>query len=262
MITAYHRPHSVHEALALMNRATPVTLPLGGGTFLSHGVAEGIEVVDLQSLGLDRIMTKGNDLEIGATATLQSLLEHSSCPASMRVPLKLEAPLNIRNAATVAGTLVTCNGRSTLSTALLALDARLTVHSVQPPGVAAQKGASARSQGAQNLGDFLPLRPAGLITKVTVPLHTRLAFQYVARTPTDKPIVCVALAQWPSGRTRLAVGGFGPAPSLALDGTESAGIEIAARNAFHDANDEWGSAEYRMDVAATLAARCLSGIAP
>jgi len=42
-----------------------------------------------------------------------------------------------------------------------------------------------------------------------------------------------------------------------MDGTEAEGVETAARNAFHEATDEWGSAEYRMDVAATLAKRCL-----
>jgi CO/xanthine dehydrogenase FAD-binding subunit len=110
------------------------------------------------------------------------------------------------------------------------------------------------------LGEFLPLRPGNLgsklITQIEIPFNAKLAFESVARTPADKPIVCAALAQWPSGRTRLALGGYGKVPLLAMDGTESEGIEAAARNAFHEATDEWASAEYRMDVAATLAKRC------
>ena len=43
---------------------------------------------------------------------------------------------------------------------------------------------------------------------------------------------------------------------LAMDGTEAEGLETAARNAFHEATDEYASAEYRMDVASTLAKRC------
>ena len=114
-----------------------------------------------------------------------------------------------------------------------------------------------------NLGDFLPLRnlEGSLITSITLPLNAKLAFEYVSRTPADKPIVCVALAQWNSGRTRLALGGYGKSPMLAMDGTEAEGIETAARNAFHEATDEWASAEYRVDVAATLAKRCLERIA-
>jgi len=96
-----------------------------------------------------------------------------------------------------------------------------------------------------------------LITAIAVPLSVKLAFEYVSRTPADKPIVCVALAQWNSGRTRLALGGYGKSPMLAMDGTEAEGLETAARNAFHEATDEWASAEYRMDVASTLARRCL-----
>ena len=252
MITAYHRPQTVQEALGLISRPSPRTVPLGGGTLLAHDRSESLEVVDLQALGLDKIAAQGNSLEIGATATLQGLLEHESCPAAVRAALKLEAPLNLRNAATVAGTLVSCDGRSTLMTALLALDVKLSLFTL---------GGDAESpETTQSLGDFLPLRPVALITKIALPLHARLGFEYVSRTPSDKPIVCVALARWPSGRSRLAVGGFGAAPRLAMDGTEAAGLDTAARNALHDANDEWGSAEYRMDVAATLALRSLAAL--
>jgi CO/xanthine dehydrogenase FAD-binding subunit len=99
-----------------------------------------------------------------------------------------------------------------------------------------------------------------LITSISVPLNVKLAFDYVSRTPADKPIVCAALAQWSSGRTRLVLGGYGKSPRLAMDGTEAEGVEAAARNAFHEATDEYGSAEYRMDVAATLAKRCLESM--
>lgn len=259
MITAYHRPQTIEEALTLISRPSPHTVPLGGGTLLSHPTPDPVEVVDLQALGLSNIAEHGKELEIGATATLQALLEHGSCPAAMHAALKLEAPLNLRNAASVAGTLVSCDGRSTFVTVLLALDAKLSLFALQP--ISSSKKSSPAGEGEQGLGDFLPLRPEGLITKVSMPLQVKLAFEYVARTPSDKPIVCVAVAQWPSGRTRLAVGGYGAAPRLAMDGTEADGLEAAARNAFHDATDDWGSAEYRMDVGATLARRAMESIA-
>jgi CO/xanthine dehydrogenase FAD-binding subunit len=252
MITNYHRPQTLDEALKLLSR--PNTFPLGGGTLLSHSTSDSVDVVDLQSLGLNSIKKSGNNpstlpavagqrLEIGATVTLQQLLEDVNCPDALRSALKLEAPLNLRNAAMVAGAIVTCDGRSTFVTALLAMDAKLTINNPKSEIII--------------IGDFLPLRPRGLITAISIPLQAKMAFDYVSRTPADKPIVCVALAQWPSGRTRLAVGGYGKAPGLAMDGTESEGVEAAARNAFHEATDEWASAEYRQDVTATLAKRCL-----
>jgi CO/xanthine dehydrogenase FAD-binding subunit len=149
--------------------------------------------------------------------------------------------------ATVAGTLVACDGRSTFATAMLALDAKCSVISYQSSVI--------------YLGELLALRnellQGKLITAITIPLNVKLAFETVARTPADKPIVCAVLAQWPSGRTRLALGGWGKSPLLAMDGNEPGGAEEAARNAFAEAGDEWASAEYRSEVAKVLAKRCL-----
>jgi len=244
MITTYHRPQTLEEALTLLTQ--PNTVPLGGGTLLSHPTTDSVSVVDLQRLGLDALRAKGNDFEIGATCTLQSLLENENCPEALKAAIKLEAPINIRNSATVAGTLVSSDGRSPFATALLAMDAKITMVSEQSSVVC--------------IGEFLPLRPRGLITQITIPLNTKFAFEFVSRTPADKPIVCAALTQWSSGRTRLALGGYGKSPMLAMDGTEAEGLESAASNAYHEATDEWASAEYRMDVAAVLAKRCLEAI--
>ena len=51
-VTAYYRPQTVEEALALLEQ--PDTVPLAGGTGL---LAEGVEtaVVDLQDLGLAQL---------------------------------------------------------------------------------------------------------------------------------------------------------------------------------------------------------------
>jgi CO/xanthine dehydrogenase FAD-binding subunit len=167
MITQYHRPKALDEALTLLSR--PNTFPLGGGTLLSHSRTDSVEVVDLQALALNSIKRSGNNLEIGATATLQQLLEDANCLDALKPALKLEAPLNIRDAATVAGTIVACDGRSTFVTSLLALDAKLTILNPKSEIV--------------NLGDFIPLRPRGLITAITIPLNIKFAFDYVARTP-------------------------------------------------------------------------------
>ncbi len=249
MITAYHRPKTLDEALNLLTQQD--TVPLGGGTLLSKPTSDFVQAVDLQLLGLDTLTKSGNNLELGATLTLQTLLESEHCPEALKAALKLEAPLNIRNSATVAGTLVSCDGRSTFASILLAMDAKLVLSSLQ------------NKEETLNIGEFLPLREqvrGKLITKIIIPLNIKIAFETVGRTPADKPIVCAALAQWNSGRTRLALGGYGKSPMLAMDGTEDEGVDVAARNAYHEATDEYASAEYRMDVASTLAKRCLIAI--
>jgi probable selenate reductase FAD-binding subunit len=250
MIIEYHRPKTVEEALYLLKRGEMKTVPLGGGTVVNQPSDQQIAVVDLQSLGLDRIERRGKELVIGATATLQALLEHPDLPAGLRQVIELEATYNLRQVATLAGTLVSAGGRSPLATALLALDAQL----VLLPG-----------DEQMSLGDFLPTRqqrlPGRLVTVVTLPLGAAFAYHTVARTPADQPIVCAAAARWPSGRTRLALGGYGPAPVMAFDGPEAEGVETAARSAYAQAGDEWASAEYRAEIAAVLARRCIEELA-
>jgi CO/xanthine dehydrogenase FAD-binding subunit len=216
--------------------------------------------VDLQTLGLDQLRKSGDYLEIGATVTLQTLLESSFAAKALKTALALETPLNLRTLGTVAGTLVTCDGRSPFGTVMLALDAKITF----APG-----------NEQIPLGNYLPLRvrplplvrslplasPNKLMTKIEIPLNAKLALETVARTPADKPIVCAALTKWPSGRLRLALGGWGQAPALAVDGTGPDDLEAAARNAFADAGDEWASKEYRSEIAAVLAKRCLAAMA-
>jgi CO/xanthine dehydrogenase FAD-binding subunit len=250
VITTYHRPQTVQDALELIRRPSPRTVPLGGGTLLAQGTSEEVEVVDLQNLKMDRIEKRGNTLTVGATTTLQHLMEHAGCPAPLVTAIRLEAPLNLRNAASVAGSIVVCDGRSPFATVLLALDARLSL--------------MRQTRETIGLGEFLLLRKpdAGgyLITGLELFLGAQLAFEYAARTPADKPIVAAAIARWNSGRTRVVLGGYGPAPILAMDGPEETGIESAVGNALRDADDPWGSAAYRMDVAATLCRRCLAAM--
>jgi CO/xanthine dehydrogenase FAD-binding subunit len=252
MILEYHRPQTMDEALNLLARSEPVTLPMGGGTVLNRPSPDPIAVVDLQALQLDEIEQKGNFLQVGATAPLQSLLETPGLPAGLRRAVGYEASYNLRHAATVAGTLLAASGRSPLTTALLAMDVILDCRSL------------AAGDEQVGLGDLLPVREerlrGRLVTRISLAFNARLAYEYVARSPADLPIVCAAVAQWPSGRTRLALGGFGPAPVLALDGPESAGIEEAARNAYSRAEDEWASAEYRQEMAVVLARRCLDQV--
>ncbi|HCK66145.1 MAG TPA: hypothetical protein DHW49_07750 [Anaerolineae bacterium] len=249
MITTYHRPKTLDEALTLLTQ--PNTVPLGGGTLLSKGTPDSVSVVDLQLLKLDSINKKGNDLEIGATCTLQTLLESEHCPEALKTALKLETPLNIRNSATVAGTIVSSDGRSTFVTMLLSMDAKIDGRplTVDRP-----------SSTVFGLSEFILTKPKTLITSISIPLNVKTAFEYVSKTPADKPIVCASLTQWNSGRTRLTLGGFGGNPMLAMDGTESNGVEEAARNAYHEANDEWASAEYRAEMAAVLSKRCLENL--
>jgi CO/xanthine dehydrogenase FAD-binding subunit len=249
MIIEYQRPNSISEALILLSRKQPISYPIGGGTVINRGMDEEIAAIDLQALGLGSISKKGSYLQVGATVTLQRLFEYKGLTEDFYKTIMLEATYNLRQMATVAGKLVTGGGRSPFTTATLALDISLDIH---------EQGVEPRQI---RLGDWLLMResflPGKLITMVSIPSNIHFAYEYIARTPADLPIVCAAVAQWDSGRTRLALGGWGTRPILVMDGPNADGIDIVAINAASGAQDEWASAEYRQEMASLLTLRCL-----
>lgn len=252
MIIEYHRPETIQDALRLLARSQPHTVPLGGGTVVNQASPAPLAVVDLQALGLDTWQIQGNTLWAGAMVRLQTLLEADLVAPDLKRAIDLEASYNLRQMATLAGTVMSAGGRSPLVTALLALDVQVQLRSLDV------------TDETRAIGDLLPLRGevlrGVLVTRLAIPLNARLVYQAISRTPADLPIVCVAISRWPSGRTRVALGGFGSAPVLAMDGPESDGAELAARSAFAQAGDEWASAEYRSEMAALLTGRGLAQV--
>jgi CO/xanthine dehydrogenase FAD-binding subunit len=249
MIVEYHRPKTIPEALTLLARNQPSSYPLGGGTYINRNLEGQYAVVDLQALGLGTISKKTNLLEVGATVSLQELLNFKGLSEDFYTSIEHEATYNLRQVATIAGTLVTATGRSPLATILLSLDTVLEIQKLN------------ESSKQVRIGDWFPLRSeiklGVLITKVSFPMNIKVGYGSIARTPADQPIVCAAITQWASGRTRLALGGWGEVPLLALDGPDSDGIEFASKSAYSHAVDEWASAEYRQEMAGILALRCL-----
>ncbi|MFV1858892.1 MAG: xanthine dehydrogenase family protein subunit M [Anaerolineales bacterium] len=247
----YHRPQTLDEALELLERG----VPLAGGTWLTPRLRGIGALVDLQDLGLDRIGATDAALVIGGTATLQGLVENSALlPDDLVRAARLEAGWNIRNKATVAGTIVTGDGRSALLTVLLALDAELEV----APG-------DERVSLGEFLGRGADRTDGKLITAIHAANPSRLRYAQVARSPADRPLLCVAVGvDRAETRVLVALGGFGPHPQL-LSRDETSDAQEAAQRAgamYADASDQWASAEYRSSAAATLVARLLTEVHP
>jgi CO/xanthine dehydrogenase FAD-binding subunit len=251
----YHRAQSLDEALSLLKEA----VPLAGGTNLTPRRRALPSIVDLQDIGLDTLEVTEMGLVAGACVTLQSLAELADVVlAVLARTARLEAGWNLRNVATLAGSLMTADGRSPLVTALLAAGANVEL---QP--------------GGENIGldELLARREAQglnrLITTVTVPRPRRLAYEQVARSPADRPIVCAAVAEvGPDGeetQMRVALGGYGASPVLVpvADGRSTSEefvdeIGRLASGVYADAGDAWASAEYRSEVAGILVRRLLA----
>ena len=244
MIVEYSRPKTISEAIALLSRNDPVSLPLGGGSVLSKQHGKPVAVVDLQDLGLSIIKHESGKTSIGATATLSQVEEFFKEP-SVTSAIQIQAGRNQRNTGTIAGLIASADGRSAFLTLLLAMDAQIKWE----PG-----------EKQISLGNWLPLREhwkeALLITEVNLP-EVKIRFESIGRTPKDLPIICCAVALWPSGRLRAAVGGFGSIPTLVLDGMKYDDIGKATAQVLNEAGDQWASAAYRLEAGQRIAKRLL-----
>ncbi len=246
MIVEYHRPSTIAQALELLSRSNPTTYPLGGGSVISRKKDEDFAVVDLQSLKLDAIQPQAGQLTIGASARIQDLTENEHSPAWLKNVCRREMGRNLRQMGTIAGFLMCANGRSSLAITLLAADVQAIVLPANSP-LSFQQILTVREN----------VRQPWLISQVVLDTNCAVKFEFVARSPADLPVLGIATAKWPSGRTRVVVGGFGPAPQLAYDGNAEVDISRAVESLLQDSDDEWASAEYRRSVAPAVVNRLL-----
>lgn len=247
MIKEYFRPESIEDAIRLLQSKETKTVPLAGGTVLSHYQRDSISVVDLQNLNLNYLIKNVDSYEIGATTTLSQIEESIQFPELVDV-IRLQAGRNKRNSGTIGGFVTMADGRSPLLTALLALN----VEMVWEPGAL-----------KITLDEWLPLRSkrqgAALITKFILP-KVNFIFESVARSPKDLPILCVAISKDHLDRIRIAIGGFGPTPILAYSGNDLTGIGSTIDKVLSGSDDKWASAEYRQKAGKALALRMVNDL--
>ena len=189
-------------------------------------------------------------LEIGATTTLQTIIDDAQVQAyadGVVVKAILDtASRNTREAATFAGSIVASDGKSPLLATLFALGAQLTIRSLRTQTVP--------------LEEFSPQADT-LILSVTLPAlpaDAHAAYEKVARTPADLPIVCVAALKT-ADVTRLALGGVGE--QMVVIDAESPTIEEAvelAQASIEPPTDYFASGDYRREMIGVLVKRVLA----
>lgn len=263
-----HKPTTIADALKLLQQ--PNTVALAGGTQLLADKRRDVKtVVDLSALGLSYIREREGAVAIGATTPLAALDEspilRALADGVIAQAAHHSASSILRNQATMAGTLI-AEPAGVLAVALLALDARAVLASNVMRAIALEDFLTARAV----------LLQGALVTEITVPLtNPRASLQTVARTPRDKPIVCVVASARIENRVardaRLALGGVGAiatrarAAENALEGQAltDAVIENAARlgsQGLSPRDDFRGSAEYRKEMTIVLTRRAVNAL--
>ena len=158
MITQYHRPLTLEEAIALTSR--PDAVIIAGGTSVNAGPGRRPTTgVDLQSLDLAGIETDGASTRIGATTRLQDLVDSNLVPDVLRDLARREAPNTIRNAATVGGTIGASDPESELVAGLLAFDATVTL----------ARAGSTTEHALNEILDDPTLLSGAIMTSVSIP---------------------------------------------------------------------------------------------
>lgn len=242
-ISAYHRPSSLEEALALLDRSQVRSVPIAGGTTLVASAVDVFqEVVDLQAIGLDAIEGSADGLRIGAMTRLQDIVDDERVPELLRAATQREGPNTFRNAGTLGGAIVEANWESELLAALLVLECELTI----------QDAGGARGI---TLANFL-VEPAaalktGLLTQVLISANGETHTAHVARTPADRAIVSATVRKLDNGEVLLALSGVAEVAVLV--------VPDEVQN-LQPPGDFRGSSDYRRSMATVLTKRVLASM--
>jgi CO/xanthine dehydrogenase FAD-binding subunit len=240
-VVAYHRPSSVDGVLQLLTRFGVSSRVLAGGTDLVGGGGHGdpFEVVDLQDTGLNGISVGDSRAMLGATVTLEQLSRHADLPDAVRDAARRELPSTLRTLATLGGTICAGESESEFLATLLVHDPVVEIH-----GVDGRRELPMPQIWAE------PHHVAGrVITAISIATDGVTRSDRTARTPADRPIVAAVARRADDGRVRLALSGVAPRPTLVGD-----------PSAVRPVGDFRGTAEYRRDLAITLAARVIRAL--
>jgi len=274
----YHAPAELSEVLHLLGQLGGEARVLAGGQsllpLLKLRVIQPQAIIDLHKVReLAYVRQAPEAVQLGAMTTdreiERSRILHDLCPLLVETVQVIGDP-HIRNLATVGGSVCQADPQGDLSTALLALNARVVLQ-------------SARGSRTMPLSEFIvgPLTTAlqedEVLTRVEIRVaadRATSAYLKMARRAGDFAVVGAAVMLWWDEQkrckeARIALCGVGPkpvlleAPAAVLRGTrcEDAAIAEAARRAsaaVEPYSDPTVSAEYRRAMAAVLTKRAIA----
>ena len=252
-IREYKRAESLEEAWQL-NQKKPNRI-LGGMIWLKMETINVGTAIDLSGLGLDTIEENEEGFSIGAMVTLRQLEQHPGLAAythgAMRETVRHIVGVQLRNLATVGGSIYSRFGFSDVLTMFLAMDCDVELYK----------------------GGILPLheyaqRPYDrdvLVRLIVKKTPMQLYYQSVRNSQTDIPVLTCAAAKLADGSIRAAIGAR-PGKAVLYTAAPEAGEtaeEFAARFAAEvkaDIKTESnlrGGAEYRRHLAGVLTKRAV-----
>ena len=189
-IREYKRAESLEEAWQL-NQKRPNRV-LGGMIWLKMENINVGTAIDLSGLGLDTIEETDEGFSIGAMVTLRQLELHPGLAAytdgAVRESVRHIVGVQLRNLATVGGSIYSRFGFSDVLTMFLALNASVELY---------KGGVVPLAEYAQRPYD------RDILVRVLVPKeHARFCYQSVRNSQTDFPVLTCAAARLADGSIR------------------------------------------------------------
>lgn len=128
-------PETVNKALQLKKLYKDSALVVSGGTasvqLVTKMLVSPAAVISLEKLPLNYVKKTGNMIEIGATTTVEEIIESNKVPDCLLEAAKGIHGLALKQNATIGGNIFTPAPSGDMATALLSLDAQLVLKSTQ-----------------------------------------------------------------------------------------------------------------------------------
>ena len=248
MIEQFLKPASVDEAIRFKSQYKDDAVFMAGGSKLNATPSRTAKTVaiSLSGLGLDEIKSQDGQLRIGATVTLQQLIDDPQVPAALREAAGFVYSRNVRNQATLGGEICATQEEAVLVPVLLALDARVLF------GNGEFSELESYLSGARN----------ALVVGVVLPEPDRLcATRKVARSAAGLTVLCAAVALGDKGPC-IAIEGVVPRPvrlrEIEKRGLTDVALELAVSEAVAPQDDVRGSVSYKRYIAGVVVADLLA----
>ena len=127
MFEQFLKPASVDEAVRFKSQFKDDAVFMAGGSKLNATPTRSTKSISisLAGLGLNEIKAQAGQVTIGATATLQQVIDNPLVPAAVREAAGLVYSRNVRNQATLGGELFARQNEAVLLPVLLVMNAKL-----------------------------------------------------------------------------------------------------------------------------------------